>query len=48
MGGFTFRLEYRDGTPAEPPSFEAAVTDLASWRHDSPKPGTNAPRGFGT
>jgi hypothetical protein len=27
--GFTFRLEQRDGTPAEPPSFSAAVPN---WR----------------
>jgi hypothetical protein len=27
--GFTFRLEHEDGTPADPPSFKAAVPD---WR----------------
>jgi hypothetical protein len=25
MGGFAFRLEHQDGTPAEPRTFEAAV-----------------------
>jgi hypothetical protein len=25
MAGFTFRLEREDGTPAEPPTFHAAV-----------------------
>ena len=29
MGGFAFRLEYQDGTPAEPRTFEAAVPN---WR----------------
>jgi len=29
MGGFAFRLEHQDGTPADPPTFEAAVPD---WR----------------
>jgi hypothetical protein len=25
MGGFAFRLEHEDGTPAEPPSFKTTV-----------------------
>jgi hypothetical protein len=29
MAGFTFKLELADGTPADPPSFRAAVP---SWR----------------
>jgi hypothetical protein len=29
MGGFAFRLEHEDGTPAEPRTFEAAVPN---WR----------------
>ena len=29
MAGFTFRLELADGTPAEPPTFAAAVP---TWR----------------
>jgi hypothetical protein len=29
MGGFAFRLEREDGTPADPPTFEVAVPD---WR----------------
>lgn len=29
MGGFTFRLEHEDGTPAEPRTFDAAVPN---WR----------------
>jgi len=29
MAGFTFRLELADGTPAEPPTFAAAVPN---WR----------------
>jgi hypothetical protein len=29
MGGFAFRLEHQDGTPADPPTLEAAVPD---WR----------------
>jgi hypothetical protein len=29
MGGFTFRLEREDGTPAEPRRFQAAVPN---WR----------------
>jgi hypothetical protein len=29
MGGFTFRLEHEDGTPAEPRKFDAAVPN---WR----------------
>jgi hypothetical protein len=29
MTGFTFKLEQPDGTPAEPPTFRAAVPD---WR----------------
>ena len=29
MGGFAFRLEHEDGTPAEPRAFEAAVPN---WR----------------
>jgi hypothetical protein len=29
MGGFAFRLERQDGTPADPPSFEAVVPN---WR----------------
>jgi hypothetical protein len=29
MGGFAFRLEQQDGTPAEPRTFEAAVPN---WR----------------
>jgi len=27
MAGFSFRLEYADGTPADPPTFSAAVPD---------------------
>jgi hypothetical protein len=27
MAGFTFRLEYADGTAADPPTFSAAVPD---------------------
>jgi hypothetical protein len=29
MAGFLFRLEMKDGAPAEPPKFESAVPD---WR----------------
>jgi hypothetical protein len=29
MVGFTFRLEFADGTPADPPSFRAAAPN---WR----------------
>jgi hypothetical protein len=29
MAGFTFRLELEDGTPADPPTFRAAVPN---WR----------------
>jgi hypothetical protein len=25
MAGFTYRLEHKDGTPADPPTFRAAV-----------------------
>ena len=25
MGGFTFKLEYEDGTPADPPTLHTAV-----------------------
>jgi hypothetical protein len=37
MGGFAFRLEHQDGTPAEPRTFEAAVPN---WR-----PGDTIPLG---
>jgi hypothetical protein len=29
MAGFTYRLEQKDGTPADPPTFRAAVSN---WR----------------
>jgi hypothetical protein len=29
MAGITFRLEHEDGTPADPPTFRAAVPN---WR----------------
>jgi hypothetical protein len=29
MAGFTYRLEFEDGTPAVPPTFESAVP---TWR----------------
>jgi hypothetical protein len=31
VGGFPFRLERKDGTPAEPRTFEAAVPNWKSW-----------------
>jgi hypothetical protein len=30
MGGFAFRLEHQDGTPAEPRTFEAAVPNWSA------------------
>jgi hypothetical protein len=33
MGGFAFRLEHKDGTPADPPRFEAAVPNW--WAGDT-------------
>jgi hypothetical protein len=30
MGGFAFRLEHEDGTPAEPRTFEAAVPNWSA------------------
>ena len=31
MGSFAYKLEYEDGTPAEPPSFK---TSVPTWRAD--------------
>jgi len=39
MGSFAFKLEHKDGTPAEPPSFE---TSVPTWR-----PGDAIPLGQG-
>jgi hypothetical protein len=39
VGGFAFRLEREDGTPADPPTFRAAVPN---WR-----PGDTIPPGRG-
>ena len=30
MSGFTFRLEQEDGTPADPPTFQAAVPNWSA------------------
>ena len=34
MGGFYFRLENEDGTPADPPNAAHGRTELAGRRHD--------------
>ena len=39
MGSFAYKLEYEDGTPADPPSFQ---TSVPTWR-----PGDTLPLGQG-
>jgi hypothetical protein len=40
MGGFAFRLEHQDGTPAEPRTFEAAVPNWRTRGHDPARTGS--------
>jgi hypothetical protein len=39
---FSFRLERKDGTPADPPTLQTGRTRLGRWRQHPAGPGTRA------